>query len=98
LGRYVVVVDDDVDIYNTDEVVWAMATRSDPATSVDIIRRCWSGPLDPAIPQHAKGLNSRLLIDATRPFEWRQDFPPVSGSSPELKAKLGQKYAALLKG
>ena len=97
LGRYVVVVDDDIDIYNTDEVIWAMATRSDPATSVDIIRRCWSGPLDPAIPQEAKGFNSRLLIDATRPYEWRDQFPAVSGNSPELKAKLAQKYASLLK-
>ena len=97
LGRYVVVVDDDIDIYNTDEVIWAMATRGDPASSVDIIRRCWSGPLDPAIPQGAKGFNSRILIDATRPYEWREDFPPVSGVSPELREKLAKKYASLLK-
>jgi 4-hydroxy-3-polyprenylbenzoate decarboxylase len=97
LGRYVVVVDEDIDIYNSDEVIWAMATRSDPATSVDIIRRCWSGPLDPIIPQSAKGFNSRMLIDATRPFEWRDDFPPVSCNSPDLKAKLSKKYASLLR-
>jgi len=97
LGRYVVVVDDDIDIYNTDEVIWAMATRGDPASSVDIVRRCWSGPLDPAIPQEGKGFNSRILIDATRPYEWRDRFPPVSGNSPELKAKLTQKYSSLLK-
>jgi 4-hydroxy-3-polyprenylbenzoate decarboxylase len=92
-----VVVDEDIDIYNSDEVIWAMATRSDPATSVDIIRRCWSGPLDPIIPQSAKGFNSRMLIDATRPFEWRDDFPPVSCNSPDLKAKLSKKYASLLR-
>jgi 4-hydroxy-3-polyprenylbenzoate decarboxylase len=97
LGRYVVVVDEDIDIYNSDEVIWAMATRSDPATSVDILRRCWSGPLDPAIPQSAKGFNSRMLIDATRPFEWRDEFPPVSAASPELKAMLTKKYASLLR-
>jgi len=78
LGRYVVVVDDDVDITNLNEVVWAMCTRSNPEESIDIIRRTWSGPLDPIIPRDKKGLNSRAIIDATRPFEWRDQFPAVS--------------------
>lgn len=78
LGRYVVVVDDDVDITNLNEVVWAMCTRSNPEESIDIIRRTWSGPLDPIIPRDRKGLNSRAIIDATRPFEWKDQFPAVS--------------------
>ena len=78
LGRYVVVVDDDVDITNLNEVVWAMCTRSNPEESIDIIRRTWSGPLDPIIPRDKKGLNSRAIIDATRPFEWKDQFPAVS--------------------
>lgn len=98
LGRYVVVVDDDIDIYNADDVIWALATRSDPANSIEIIRRAWSGPLDPIIPQGAKGFNSRALIDATRPYEWRDQFPPVNAVSSELKEKLSGKYASLLSG
>src|SRR5215469_10151183 len=47
LGRYVVVVDDDIDITNSEEFLWALSSRSDPAQSVDILRRAWSGPLDP---------------------------------------------------
>ena len=78
LGRYVVVVDEDVDITNLNEVVWAMCTRSNPEESIDIIRRTWSGPLDPIIPRDKKGLNSRAIIDATRPFEWKDQFPAVS--------------------
>src|SRR4051812_6670589 len=66
LGRYVVVVDDDVDITKSDEVIWAIGTRSDPARSIEILDRCWSGPLDPAIPREEKGFSSRALIDATR--------------------------------
>lgn len=96
LGRYVVVVDDDVDIYNPDEVIWAMATRSEPE-NIDIIRRAWSGPLDPAIPRERKGFNSRALIDATRPYEWRDSFPAVNAVSDELKEELDKKYASLLK-
>lgn len=96
LGRYVVVVDDDIDITNSEEFLWALCTRSDPARSIDILRRCWSGPLDPATPPEEKGLNSRALIDATRPYEWRERFPPVSGASRELKEKVGKKWSKLL--
>src|SRR5581483_3410210 len=31
MGRYVVVVDDDIDVNNVDEVLWALWTRSEPA-------------------------------------------------------------------
>lgn len=96
LGRYVIVVDDDIDIYNTDDLIWALATRSDPASSIEIIRRAWSGPLDPIIPQAEKGFSSRALIDATRPYEWRDEFPAVNAVSPALKEELTRKHATLL--
>ena len=51
LGRYVIVVDEDIDITNTEEVIWAISSRSDPVDSIEILRRCWSGPLDPRIPR-----------------------------------------------
>jgi 4-hydroxy-3-polyprenylbenzoate decarboxylase len=91
-----VVVDEDVDIYNPDDVIWAISTRSEPE-NIDILRRCWSGPLDPAIPTERKGFNSRAIIDATRPYEWRDKFPAANAVSDELKATLEQKYAKLLK-
>ena len=53
-GRYVIVVDDDIDVSNLDELIWAMLTRSDPATSIDIIRNAWSTPLDPRIEPERK--------------------------------------------
>ena len=96
LGRYVVVVDDDIDITKSDDVIWAMCSRSDPERSIEILRRCWSGPLDPAIPREEKGFSSRALIDATRPYEWRDKFPAVSGHSPELKERVRKKWEKLL--
>ena len=92
LGRYVIVVDDDIDPTKTFDVLWALATRSDPVDSIDILRRCWSGPLDPRIEPGKKGFNSRAIIDATRPFEWMKDFPPVAESTPELKKKVFDKW------
>ena len=96
LGRYVVVVDDDIDITKSDEVIWAIGTRSDPKRSIEIIDRCWSGPLDPAISREEKGFSSRALIDATRPYEWRDKFPLVSGASPELKEKVSKEWSNFL--
>jgi len=98
LGRYVVVVDEDIDPTNTFDVLWALATRSDPVESIEIIRRCWSGPLDPRIQPGKKGFNSRAVIDACRPFEWIKDFPPVAESSPELKEKVRAKWKKVIEG
>ena len=92
LGRYVVVVDDDIDVYDMNDVLWAMCTRVDPPVDTDFIRRAWSGPLDPVIPKDQKGFSSRAIIDATRPYEWMKDYPLVSGSSPELKTRMVEKY------
>ena len=46
----------------------------DPVRDVTIVDRAWSGPLDTAIEPGRRGFNSRLLIDATKPWEWRERF------------------------
>jgi 4-hydroxy-3-polyprenylbenzoate decarboxylase len=99
-GKYVVVVDDDVDVTSLDDLMWAMLTRSDPATSIDIIKGAWSTPLDPRIPpeQKAKGdnTNSRAVIDACRPFHWRDKFAKVNMPSPERARRAREKFGYLL--
>lgn len=96
LGRYVIVVDDDIDPSNTDDMIWAMASRSDPATDIEIIRRCWSGPLDPIIEPGKKGFNSRAIIDACRPYEWMKQFPKVAESSKEVLDATAKKWGKIL--
>jgi 4-hydroxy-3-polyprenylbenzoate decarboxylase len=86
LGRFTVVVDEDIDPTDLKDVLWAMTTRCDPADDIEILRRCWSGPLDPIIPQERKGFNSRAVIDACRPYERLKDFP----RSVEVPAELAQ--------
>jgi 4-hydroxy-3-polyprenylbenzoate decarboxylase len=92
MGRYIVVVDEDIDPSNLDDVIWALTTRSDPAQDIEILRRCWSGPLDPIIPEDKKGLNSRAIIDACRPFEWMDRFPPVVEVEPALREAVLAKW------
>ena len=67
-------------------------TRSDPATSVDILRRTWSGPLDPIIQPGQKGHNSRMIIEAVRPWEWRDKFPATSAISDETRSEYSKKW------
>ena len=51
LGRFVVIVDADIDPTDLFDVIWAVSTRCDPAQDIDIVRSAWSGPLDPRIPR-----------------------------------------------
>jgi 4-hydroxy-3-polyprenylbenzoate decarboxylase len=95
LGRFVVVVEDDIDPTNTFDVLWAMATRCDPVEDIDFIRRAWSGPLDPR-KRKDDAHNSRAIIVACRPYERMIDFPAVAESSPELRAKTLEKWGYLL--
>jgi 4-hydroxy-3-polyprenylbenzoate decarboxylase len=93
LGRYTIVVDDDIDPTHLNEVLWALCTRSDPSVDIEILRRCWSGPLDPIIHKDTKGFNSRAIIDATRPYEWKDTFPQVSRSSKDLRDRILSKWS-----
>jgi 4-hydroxy-3-polyprenylbenzoate decarboxylase len=101
-GRYVVVVDDDIDVTDLDDVIWAMCTRSDPVDSVDLVQNAWSTPLDPRIPPEKRAkqdfTNSRLLIDATRPFVWRDRFSEVAEWSPEWQARLKERWESVILG
>ena len=101
-GRYVIVTDEDIDVSDLEELTWAMITRSDPATSIDIIKGGWSTPLDPRIPpwEKEKGnmTSSRAVIDACRPYHWKDEYPPVNAPSPEIARKAREKFGYLLEG
>ena len=62
------------------------------------MERAWSGPLDPRIRPGQKGFNSRALIDACRPYEWKDEFPAVAASSPQLLAAMEAKWGRKLFG
>jgi UbiD family decarboxylase len=96
MNRYVVVVDDDIDPADLGQVVWAMSTRSDPATDIDVMRRSWASKLDPLMVEGDPPYNSRAVIDACRPFERRDSFPRVAQSDPELLATVARRWEHVL--
>ena len=96
MGRLVVVVDEDVDPSNLADVMWAITTRSEPAESVDIVRDAWSSALDPRIPDEQKSRgttsHSKMIIDACKPFSWREAFPSASALSLEEAKEIETKW------
>ena len=68
--KLVVVVDDNVDIREDREVLWAMATRMQADQDINVIRNAMGAILDPS---NRAGMTAKMIIDATRPGP---DFPP----------------------
>jgi len=68
---------------NLEEVAWALCTRVDPATDIEILKNTQGSKVDPMRRKPGPTYNSRVLIDACNPFEWMDEFPEVAESSPE---------------
>jgi len=98
MSRYSVVVDEDIDPSNLQEVMWAVATRTDPAIDIDIIQRGMGSKNDPmfvAYPYSAP-FSSKAIIDACRPYEHLAEFPAVAEASKELQEKVRAKWKDFL--
>ena len=91
-----IVVDDDIDPSNITDVLWALTTRCDPATSIDIVRGLRSNPLLPPIPPDKRKRGdftcSSALMIACRPYDWKDEFPPTIKSSPEELKTISEKW------
>jgi UbiD family decarboxylase len=73
--KNVFIFDDDIDVYNPTEILWALATRVQPHRQISIIPEIMRGPLiDPSLVDERK--TSAMIIDATRPLD--RPFSPVS--------------------
>jgi 3-polyprenyl-4-hydroxybenzoate decarboxylase len=96
----VIVVDHDIDITNSAEVMWALATRWDPKTQTDIIDGMWTGYIDPTLEpdrRQAHDLtNSRIIIYAVRPFAWKDEFPKVNAVLPAYADEIRRKWQGKL--
>ncbi|MFQ5850317.1 MAG: UbiD family decarboxylase [Candidatus Binatia bacterium] len=96
MGRIVVVVDEDIDVTDLNEVMWAVCTRCDPVNGIQILRESWSSVMDPVLPPGSAERNSRIVIDACRPYEWREKFPKVSSAPRALREEMQRKWRHLL--
>lgn len=102
VGHYTIVVDEDVDPSDLDEVMWAVATRTDPQRAIDIQHYCPSSNIDPAISIRQKKqqkhlFTSHAIIDACRPYEWKDEFYPIARISSAQSEKILNKWGETLK-
>jgi 4-hydroxy-3-polyprenylbenzoate decarboxylase len=96
--RLVIVVDDDIDITNINEVLWAVASRWDPKRQSEIVD-VPASDLNPTLTVEQRAANEMVsscqIIDACRPFGRRNEFPAVSSVSPDYKEKVLKQWAHL---
>jgi len=64
--KLVVVVDDDIDVFDESDVLWAVATRMQADRDLVTIGGSLGALLDPSADE--RGVTAKLGIDATRPF------------------------------
>jgi 4-hydroxy-3-polyprenylbenzoate decarboxylase len=101
----VVVVDDDVDPWDRDEVLWALTTRVHPPRDIEVVDRCLGGadsvqgiPWNGTIPEGDSQFNARLVVDATISWEHREEFPEVASMDADRRERLSEEWPDLLAG
>jgi UbiD family decarboxylase len=85
--KTVIAVDDDVDVTDDSEVLWAVATRFQPAEDIVMVERLPGSALDPS--STPDGATSRMGLDATR-------GPAFSGARIQISADARARAARLL--
>ncbi len=69
--KHVVVVDEDIDIYDDRDVEWAIATRFQADRDLVIVPNARGSSLDPSA---EKSLTAKWGIDATKPLDRKEEF------------------------
>lgn len=78
--KHVILVDEDVDIFDTDDVLWAMNTRFQGDRDIITIPGARCHPLDPSAgPEYSpsienRGISCKTIFDCTVPFHLKERF------------------------
>lgn len=79
--KTVILVDDDVDIFDMNDVIWTMNTRFQADQDLMVLPGMRNHPLDPSErPEYDpksirfRGMSSKLVIDGTVPFDLKDQF------------------------
>jgi len=93
--KFVIVTDDDVNVRDWQDVIWAITTRMDPARDCTIIENTPIDYLDFASP--VSGLGSKIGFDATNkwPGETLREWGRPIAMAPEVKARIDALWADL---
>jgi 4-hydroxy-3-polyprenylbenzoate decarboxylase len=96
LTKIVVVVDDDVNVHNLSEVLWAVTSRFDPARDLVILPPSPTDALDHSA--YIPNLAGKLGIDATRKWKeegYEREWPEEVKMSEEVRRKVDVLWKSL---
>jgi 4-hydroxy-3-polyprenylbenzoate decarboxylase len=94
--KYIIVVDDDIDCTDIHQVLWAMTSRSDPATDIDVLRETWSTYLDPTKnPPEERPYGSKALINACKEHKFIKQFAKRNRIRREVYERLVARWSEL---
>jgi 4-hydroxy-3-polyprenylbenzoate decarboxylase len=93
--KFVIVVDDDINVRNWQDVIWAMTTRMDPARDLTILENTPIDYLDFASP--VSGLGSKVGFDATNKWlgETNREWGRTIVMSPHIIKKVDDMWDSL---
>ena len=93
--KFIVITDDDVNIREWKDVMWAISTRMDPARDVTLIENTPIDYLDFASPE--SGLGSKIGLDATNkwPPETKREWGTLLDMDADVIAAVTEKWARL---
>jgi 2,5-furandicarboxylate decarboxylase 1 len=86
--KLAIAVDDDIDVFNEQEVLWAMATRMQADKDVFIVPDMLCNVLDPS---SKDGMSAKMGIDATAPMQWDVIRCKTNTETDALVAKIFDK-------
>jgi UbiD family decarboxylase len=94
--KWIIAVDDDIDPTDINEVLWAMATRCNPADGIEVLKNTWSTGLDPAQnPPEKRPYGSKALINACMDHKHLKTFSRRSKLRKEMYDRIGNRWAEL---
>ncbi len=93
--KWVIIVDDDINARDWKEVMWAVATRMDPARDITVIENTPIDYLDFAAPE--SGLGSKIALDATNkwPPETKREWGRQIAMDEDVVQTVTEKWASL---
>ncbi|MEW6663991.1 MAG: UbiD family decarboxylase [Thermodesulfobacteriota bacterium] len=93
--KFIVIVDEDIDPFNLNEVMWALVTRFRPDRDLCLIPNSPGSTLDPT--GYPRGMVTRMVLDATRPVPPDLPLEGLSSLTPPKEAPEWVKLLKLIK-
>ena len=91
--KHVYIVDPDIDIFSSEQMEWAMATRFQADRDMIFAAGFRAMPLDPSL-QEAK-TTAKLGFDLTLPFQFGDDARPMTYRVPKAPTYPGDKFKSI---